>query len=146
MQEKLTDQLKDAMKAKDKILMNTLRGLKTQLKNEEIEKRKPLSESEELAVFSREAKRRKEAIEQYKQGGRNDLADQEHREMEIILTYLPKQLDENEIREIVGQVIEKVGAETLQDMGKVMGAAMQQLKGKADGKIVQQIVKEILAS
>lgn len=143
--EKLNEDLKAAMKAGDKIRLETIRGLKAQLKNREIEKGQPLSEEEELAVLQNAAKRRKEAIEQFTQGNRPERAAEEQQELEVIQAYLPKQMDESEIATLVDSVILEVGAQSPRDVGKVMGRLMPQLKGKADGKLVQKIVQKKLS-
>lgn len=142
----LDEHLKDAIKKRDKTRMSTIRGLKAHLKNEEIAKGQRLSEPDELTVIIREMKQRKEAIEQFKKGNRADLVNNETKELEIILSYLPEQIDDAEIRVVLREIIEKTGATSTQDMGRVMGAAMKELKGKADGKVVRQIVEEMLKS
>ena len=104
-----------------------------------------MNEEVEQKILLQAAKRRRDAIEMYEKGGRQELADKEKAELEIIQEFLPKQLNEDEIKEIIRKIVTDTGAEGMKDMGKVMGASMKELKGKADGKIVQNIVKEILA-
>jgi hypothetical protein len=139
--------LKVAMKAGDAIRRDTLRMLEMMIKNSEIEKKKKeegLNDAEVIEVLSRAVKQRKDSVEQYEKGGRQDLADKEKKEIEIISAYLPEQLGEEKIREIIKDVIAKTGATGKADMGKVMGAAMGQLKGQADGNMVKKIVEEAL--
>ncbi len=145
LESKIQEDLKTAMKAGDRFKVETLRGLMAQIKDERIKLRpKELTEDNVLAVIQRAVKRRKEAIELYKQGNRQDLADKEQKELELLREYLPEQLSGQEITNIVNQVIEQVGAASVRDLGKVMGAVMKQVQGKADGKEVQQIVRERL--
>ncbi|MFQ5823613.1 MAG: GatB/YqeY domain-containing protein [bacterium] len=145
LQEQLIGDLNAAMKAGDTVRLNTIRLIRAQLKDTQIAKGQNLTEDEEISVLTNAAKKRKEAIELYEKSERKDLLDKEKRELEIISTYLPKQLSEEEIEKIVNQLIEEVGAETLKDIGKVMPLAMRQLKGKADGKLVQEIVRKRLS-
>lgn len=146
LKEKIAEDLKEAMKGKDILRVNTLRMIIAAIKNYEVEKMKQASDDDVMVVLTKEAKRRKEAIEEYEKYGRSDLAEKEKRELEIIESYLPKQLTEEEIREIVMKTIEEVGATSIRDLGKVMGAVMPKLKGKADGKLVNNIVREMLES
>jgi uncharacterized protein YqeY len=144
LQEKLMNDLKAAMKAGDSLKVNTIRLLRAQMKDAQIAKGETLSEEDEIAVLTNAAKKRKEAIEIYEKSNRDDLLTKEKKELEIISAYLPKQLSQDEIEKIVTQIIAEVGAESLKDMGKVMSAAMNQLKGRADGKFVQEIVRNKL--
>jgi uncharacterized protein YqeY len=145
LQEQLTEDMKVALKAGDKIRLNTIRMIRAQLKDAQIAKGDTLTEDEEIAVLSNAAKKRKEAIEHYEKSERKDLLEKEKIELQIISNYLPKQLTDAEIGKIINQVIEEVEAKTLKDIGKVMSLAMKQLKGKADGKLVQQMVREKLS-
>ena len=146
--EKLESHLKDAMRARDEVRLRTIRSLRAALKDREIAERTasagPLSADQELAVLQKQAKQRQDAIDQYESAGRDDLASREREELEIIRQYLPAQLDVEEIRSHVQRLIQETGAKGMQDMGRVMGAAMQQLRGRADGRQVQQLVKEEL--
>ena len=146
LKEKIAEDLKEAMKGKDILRVNTLRMIIAAIKNYEVEKMRQASDDDVVVVLSREAKKRKEAIEEYEKYGRNDLAEKEKRELEIIESCLPKQLTEEEIREIVMKTIEEVGATSIKDLGKVMSVVMPRLKGKADGKLVNNIVREMLES
>ena len=145
-QEKLLEDMKSAMKSGDKLRLETIRGLRSQLKNHEIDKGRPLTDEDAVTVLTGAAKKRKESIELFKQGNRLDRASDEENELNIIQEYLPKQLTEKEISELVDQVIEEVSPTSPQDMGKVMGTLMPQVKGRADGKIVQKIVQQKLAT
>ncbi|MBS1271497.1 MAG: putative protein YqeY [Candidatus Marinimicrobia bacterium] len=143
--EQLNEDLKTAMKSKEKITLETIRSLKSMLRDKEIEKKDELSEDEQIKVLSSAAKRRHESIESYEEGGRQELADQEKAELQVIEKYLPEQMGEDDIRDLVEQIIEETGAETMQDMGRVMGKIMPKVRGKADGSQVQQIVQETLS-
>jgi len=135
-----------AMKSKDKVKMRTLRSMLSKLKLKKIELKKDLSEKQEINVINKELKNRKESFTTYSDAGRNDLAKEEKEEMDIIKTYLPKELDESKIIEIVKEVIKETGAGTIKDMGKVMKPVMEKVAGRADGKIVQTIVKKELGN
>lgn len=146
---KILDDLKSAMKAKDADRLNVLRSLKAKLLEKEISERKggeaSLSDEQVVDVLMKAAKQRKESIDQFEEGGRDDLAKKERYELEIIEDYLPEMMDEDAIRVVVKDQIEKMGAETIADMGKVMGALMGRLKGKAEGGTISRIVKEELS-
>lgn len=135
-----------AMKSKDKVKMRTLRSMLSKLKLKKIELKEDLSENQEIYVINKELKNRKESFTIYSDAGRNDLAKGEKEEMDIIKTYLPKELDESKIIEIVKEVIKETGAGTMKDMGKVMKPVMEKVAGRADGKIVQTIVKKELGN
>jgi hypothetical protein len=122
-----------------------LRLLKAALKNEQIKLGHELTEGEELKVLQREAKQRKDSIEQYSNAGRTDLADSEQHELTIIESYLPQQMSEEELAEVVNRVIDDTGAEGLPQMGVVIGAVMNEVEGRADGATVARLVKERLS-
>ncbi|WP_456454906.1 GatB/YqeY domain-containing protein [Thermovibrio sp.] len=143
--ERLKEDMKEALKAKDKVRLSTIRMLQSLIKNAEIEKRGELSEEEVISLLMKYAKQRREAIELYEKGGRQDLVEKERRELEIVESYLPKQMDEEEIRELVKEAIKATGASSLKDMGKVMQYLMPKVKGRANGSTVSKIVKESLA-
>lgn len=149
LKEKLAEDLKSAMRAKDAVRLRTIRALRAALMEKEIEQREggtaTLSEKEELAVLQKQAKQRRDAMEQYDEAGRDDLREKEEEELEIIDEYLPRQLSEDEVREIVRDIVASTGAESKADMGKVMGAAMGKLRGRADGRVVQQVAVELLS-
>ena len=144
LQEKLLDDMKTAMKSGNKVALETLRMLRSQLKNASIAKGEDLSEDNVMSVLYKEAKKRKESLELYKQGGREDLAEKEEMEMQIIMSYLPEALSEDELEKIVDKAVVETEADSLRDMGKVMGLVMPQVKGRADGKVVQEMVKKKL--
>lgn len=139
--ENINQDLKSAMKAKEKLEVDTLRTVIAQLKNERIKLQKDLTPEQELAIVMNAAKKRKEAIEIYKSSVRHDLLEKEKKELEIISKYLPKQLSDREVEDVIVAVIKNVSASGMKDMGQVMAEAMKELKGKTDGKKVQQIVR-----
>ena len=141
----LSNDLKNAMKAHDRIRVNTLRLLISQIKKTKIDLGKDLSAEQELSVLLTAAKRRKEAIQAYESGNRLDLLEIESQELDIISEYLPKQMSEDEIEKEIDEIIKAAGASSMKDLGKIMTEVMQRLKGKADGKKVQTIVRSKLA-
>ena len=147
--DQLPEDLKQAMKAKDRVRLRTIRSLRAALKEKEIEERQDgearLSEEQVLAVVQKQAKQRRDAIIQYEQAGRDDLVAKEREELEIIEAYLPKQLGDDEIRRVVQEIVTTTGASSMRDMGKVMGAAIEQLKGRADGRRISEIAKALLS-
>ena len=143
--DQLRSDLRDAMRARDVLRRNTIRMLEAAIKNAEIDKRgQELAEADILAILQRQVKQRRESIEQFRQGGREDLAEQEELEIEIIEHYLPAQLARDEIEARARAVIEQVGASGPGDRGKVMGMLMRELRGEADGSIVNAVVGELL--
>ena len=146
--DQLQKDLVEAQKAKDELKVSTLRLLLGAVKNFAIAKESASynpSDEEIVSVIQKEIKQRKESIESYKSGNRQDLADKEGKELEILQAYLPEQMSEEEARKLVDQAISETGASSMQDMGKVMGNLMPKVKGKADGSFVNQIVKEKLS-
>lgn len=145
----ILDELKTAMKQKSADRLRVLRSLKAKILEKEISKRKggesELSDEQVVEVLVKAAKQRKESIDQFGEGGRDDLVEKEKEELEIIEEFLPEMMDEDEVRTEVQKQIEKLGATGMQDMGKVMGVMMGQLKGKADGSMVSRVVKEELS-
>lgn len=142
--------LKSAMKAKEADRLRVLRSLKAKILEKEISERTggeaEISDEQTVEVLMKAAKQRKESIEQFEKGDRADLAEKENQELQIIESYLPEMLSEEEVREATRNQIEKMGASSMADMGKVMGAMMGQLKGKADGSVVSKVVKEELSN
>lgn len=132
-----------ALKEKDQDKAGILQIVSAELKNEEIEKG-DLSEEQQVAVVRSQVKKLNDSIEQFKKGGRRDLADRDMRQKEILEKYLPSLMSTDEIKSIVSEVISETGAKSMSDMGKVMGAVMPQLKGKADGSDVKAVVEESL--
>ncbi len=142
--DRMNEDMKAAMKAKDKFTLSVLRMLRSEIKNEEIAKKEKLNDEAVVQVLSRELKKRKDAAEEYRKFHREDTAAELDKEAQIILSYLPEQLSEEEITEIVKKAVEKTGAQSKKDMGKVMGEIMPELKGRADGRLVNQIVQSFL--
>ncbi len=138
-------ELKEAMKARDAERRDALRLILNALKNSEKELQRPLSEDEELQVLQRERKRRVEAAEAFRSGGRDEQADSEERELAILEEFMPAPLSEEAIEEIVDDVIAEVGATSMAHLGRVMADVMPQIAGRADGSVVSQIVREKLA-
>jgi uncharacterized protein YqeY len=143
--ETIEDEIKEAMKARDAERRDALRLIVNALKNSEKELQRPLSEDEELQVLQRERKRRVEAAEAFRSGGREEQAAAEERELEILEEFMPAPLGEEEIEEIVDDVIAEVGATSMADLGRVMADVMPQIAGRADGSVVSQLVREKLA-
>ncbi|NEN90817.1 MAG: GatB/YqeY domain-containing protein [Okeania sp. SIO3H1] len=150
LKDRITEDIKVAMKAKDKVRLETVRSIKKVILEEEANARAAgkdsLTETQEMDILTRLAKQRRDSIEQYTKAGRQELADGEAAELAILEEYLPKQLSDEDIAQVVDEIIAQVGANSPKDMGKVMGPAMQKLKGKADGKKVQEAVKARLNS
>ena len=146
LQEKIQSHLADAMKSKDQLRLSVLRMMKTAVKNKEIERMKPLDEGEAIAVLNTLVKQRKDSAEQFRTGGREEMATKEEAEIKIIEEYLPAAASEDDIRNAIGEAIQETGASSMKDMGKVMKATMARLAGKtADGSRVSQLVKEKLS-
>ncbi len=149
LKDRIGDEIKAAMKARDKVRLETVRSIKKAILEKEISVRpqgqEVLNEAQEIELLTQLAKQRRDSIEQYTEAGRQDLADREAQELAILEEYLPAQMSDAEIAAAVEAAIAKVGATSPKDMGKVMGPIMQELKGRADGKKIQAIVKEKLA-
>ncbi len=144
LKQKLNDDLRQALKARDKRRSSVIRLILSAIHNSEIAKRASLEDTDILGVIAKEAKQRNESIEAFNQGGRQDLVNQEEAELAIIKEYLPEQMSRDEIITAARKVIEEVGAQGRQDMGKVMAKLMSQLKGKAEGKVINEVVSELL--
>ena len=142
----LQEELKTAMKAKDKATLTGLRNIIGKLKAQRIDKGDDLTDQECIQILQSSVKQLKDSIEQYEKGGRDDLAKVEAFELKLIEKYLPEQLSEEEIRISVQNTIKSTGAKSMQDMGRVMGSVMKNLAGAVDGKVVQKIVQEKLSS
>ena len=142
--EKVQADMYTAMKSGDKEKANTLRNVLSKLKDKQIEKREALSNEEEIKILQTLVKQRKESIELYEKGKRNELVAIERQEMEIINSYLPKMMSDDSIKNVVKSVIESSGANSMADMGKVMPEVMKQGKGLIDGKTAQKFVSEML--
>lgn len=148
--EKINNEIKEAMKAKDSVRLTTLRSVKAALLEKEISIRQggsaELSEQHELEVLVALAKKRKESIEQFENAGRNDLAGKEKAELEILNLFLPKPLSDEDVKKRLHEIISETGATSMKDIGKVMPVAMKEFKGRADGKLVQDTLKSLLGS
>ncbi|HIW32511.1 MAG TPA: GatB/YqeY domain-containing protein [Candidatus Paenibacillus intestinavium] len=142
--DRLIDDMKQAMKSQDKLKLSTIRMMRASVKNLEIDLKRPLDDSEVLDVLSREIKQRKDSLQEFEKAGRDDLVVNLATEIDIISKYLPEQLTEEEIQEIVRQTIQELGASSKADMGKVMGALMPKTKGRADGRLVNNAVQQFL--
>ncbi|GIO13384.1 hypothetical protein J19TS2_29390 [Cohnella xylanilytica] len=142
--ERLNEDMKQAMRAQDKFRLSTIRMVRASVKNQEIELRRPLEDNEVLDILSREVKQRKDSLQEFTKAGRDDLAKDLQAEIDIIAQYLPEQLTEEDIKAIVTQTIQETGASSKADMGKLMGALMPKVKGRADGKLVNQVVQQFL--
>ena len=145
LKQRLTDELKQAMKGGDAVKRSTLRLLMASINNAEIAKRAALEDSDILGIIAKEVKRHQESIEAFKQGNRPDLVSKEEAEMAILQGYLPQQISRDEIVEAARSVIAEVGAQGPSDKGKVMPKLIAQLKGKADGKEINEVVTELLS-
>ena len=161
LEEKIEADLKKALLDRNELILSTLRMLradlvnkkkqkrfqvlsKEQISEKEIDEKTNLSDEEIIQIISSQIKKRKESIEAYEKGGRKDLAERERKEMEILKRYLPRQLSENEIEKMAKETIERLGASSIKDMGKVMKELSEKMKGRADGKLVAEIVKRLL--
>lgn len=142
--EQLTNDMKEAMKAKDKVTLGVVRMVKSSVSNEQIKLGHDLTADEELAVLSREMKQRVEELESYKDADREDLAEEIQGQIDVLKRYMPEQMSEEEVVAVVKETIAEVGASSKADLGKVMGALMPKVKGKADGKLVSQTVQSLL--
>ena len=143
--DKIQKDMYKAMKEKEKERINALRNIIGKLKYRYIDKGDKLTEQEEIKVIQSLAKQRRESIELYKQGGRNDLVETETKELSIIEEYLPQAMSEEEVRRLVRKTVKETGAESMSDLGKVMPLVMKKGAGKVDGKIAQKILRELLS-
>ena len=141
LKETLNNDIKSAMKTKDKETLAVLRMIKTAVQAAEIDKKEELNAEEELTILAREAKQRRESLAEFVKAGRDELVAKTEAEIEIVERYLPKQLSVEEVKEVIATVAEKIGETTQKEFGKLMGAVMQELKGKADGNVIKEQVK-----
>lgn len=142
---KINEDMVAAAKAKDTIRLSTLRMLKTALHNKEIDLRRPLQAEEAMQVLSNMAKQRKDSIEQFAKGGRPDLVEKERAELKILQEFMPEQISDDDVEDLIKKIIAEVGAVSVKDMGKVMKALMPQIIGRADGKTAGEKVKALLS-
>ncbi|MBN2281245.1 MAG: GatB/YqeY domain-containing protein [Candidatus Marinimicrobia bacterium] len=143
-QTQLKNDMMTAMKAKDTEKLNAIRMIRAAIQSKKLELNQELTEEDVMGVLIKAAKQRRDSITSYREGGREDLVAEEEKELSIIESYLPRQMDESEVTKIVEEVIASTGAVSLRDMGKVMAAIMPKIKGKADGNLVNTIVKSKL--
>lgn len=143
--ERLSEDLKKTLKAGEKDALSVIRMIKAAIKNKEIEKGTPLSDEEINGVLLSLARQRKESIEQFSRANRHDLVEKETRELSIIKSYMPRQLTEEELKVIIEDAIKEIGAGSQKDTGKVMKFVMAKVKGQVDGKLVSELVKNLLA-
>ncbi len=144
MQDQLMSDLKEAMKAKDKVRKLTITMLRSQIKQVEVDSRADVTEEQIVDIIAKQVKQKKAAIEEFEKADRTDLVDEANEEINVLMAYLPEQLSEEDIRALVQETIDAVGAASQKDMGKVMGALSPKTKGKADNKLVSQVVRELL--
>jgi uncharacterized protein YqeY len=146
LKQKLSDDLKQAMRDGDTIKKSTIRMLMAAITNAEIARQAKMEDSDILGIISKEVRQRRESIEAFKQGGRQDLIDKEEAEIGVLQGYLPQQMSREEIAEAVRKVVAEVGAEGPGDKGKIMPKLIAQLKGRADGREINEVVTELLSS
>jgi len=146
LQEKVMDKMKEAMKTKDKVALESLRAIKSEilLAQTKSAASAELTKDEEIKLLQKLVKQRKDSAAIYKDQGRNDLAEPELAQIEVISQFLPVQMSDEEVKKVVAEIMKKVGATSMKDMGKVMGLASAQLAGKADGKAISTAVKQLL--
>lgn len=146
LEEKLLEEMKQAMKTNDKIRLSTIRMIRSSSKNKEIELRRKLEDEDIFKVIQGMVRKGEESIEQFQAGGRNDLVEKEKMEIEILKSFLPQPISQEEIIKIIDETIQETQASSLKDLGKVMKAVIPRLGGKADGKVINQLVKERLST
>lgn len=144
--EQLIEAMKTAMKARDSLRLNAIRLIRTAIKNREIDERRELNDQEVIGVLSTLVKQRKESAQVYREGGRPELAEKEEQELAIIQEFLPTQLGEEEIRAIIEAAVSETGAASMKDMGKVMKVVSGKTLGRADGRLVSELVKARLSA
>jgi uncharacterized protein YqeY len=142
--EKLSDDLKNALKSGNKEKLSVLRMIKAAMQNREIEKKASLTDEDIYRILQTHIRQRKDSIEQFSKGGRQDLVDKETRELSIIQSYLPLQLSEEELKEIIQDAVRETNANSMKDLGRVIKFVMEKVKGQVDGKLVNQLVKDVL--
>ena len=145
LEEKLVEEMKQAMKSNDKLRLSTIRMIRSALKNKEIELRKKLEDEDIVKVVQVMVRKGEESVEQFQAGGRMDLVEKEKREIEILKSFLPQPLSQEEILKIIDQSIQETQASSPKDIGKVMKSVIPKIGGKADGKLINQLVKEKLS-
>ncbi len=144
LRDRLTEEMKDAMKAKDELRLSTIRLVRSAVRNKEIDLKREMDDQEVIETISSLVKQRRESIRLFTEAGRDDLVAKEEKELAILLSFLPQQLSREEVAELVVKVVAECGAQGVKDMGKVMKALMPHVAGRADGKMVSEVVKEKL--
>ncbi len=146
LKQRLQSDLKDAMKQKDTFKRDVIRFVMSAIKQIEVDERKELSDADIEAILVKQIKQRNDSIQQFREGGREDLVEKNEKELEILRSYLPEPMSEDEVREIIKEIVEETGAQGMKDMGKVMGAAKSKIGSRAEGRVINQIAKELLNS
>ncbi|WP_457595842.1 GatB/YqeY domain-containing protein [Hydrogenimonas sp.] len=145
LKERLQADLKTAMKEKDTFKRDVIRFVMSAIKQIEVDERKELTDADIEAILQKQIKQRNDAIEQFRSGGREDLVEQNEKELAILRSYLPEPMSEEEVKEILKDIIAETGAQSMKDMGKVMGAAKAKIGSRAEGRLINQIAKELLS-
>jgi len=145
LEERLNEEMKQAMKSNDKLRLSTIRMIRSAVKNKEIEQRKKLDDNDIAKVIQGMVRKSEESIDQFQAGGRMDLVEKEKKEIEILKSFLPQPMSHEEMLRIIDQSIEETQSSSIKDLGKVMKSVMPKLGGKADGKLINQLVKERLS-
>lgn len=144
LKEKLSEDMRSAMRTRDEVKLSTIRLVRSAIKNQEIDKGRELSDDEVVTVLMSEAKKRREAVEGAELAGRDDIAAKERAELDVLKQYLPEQIGESELEEIVRGIITEVGATSMKDKGRVMPVLMQRVRGRADGRLASEVVDRLL--
>lgn len=144
LKDRLTNDLKESMKKKELVRKSVITLIRADIKQYEVDNRVELDDEKILTLIAKQMKQRKDALEEFKKADRTDLIEQTNEEIQILSLYLPEQLDDDELEEIVRKVVDDVGATSMKDMGKIMGKAMPLVNGRADGKRINEMVKKIL--
>ena len=142
LKEQLTNDLKESMKNKEQVKKSVVTLVRAAIKQKEVDERVELDDNAVMDIISKQLKQRKDALDEFKKAARDDLISQTEKEIEILLSYLPKQLTDDELRDYIKKAVEQVNATSIKDMGKIMGILMPQVKGKADGKRINNLVSE----
>ncbi len=145
LEERLVEEMKEAMRASDKLRLSTIRMVRSSLKNKEIDLRRKLEDEEVIRVIQGMVRKGEESIEQFQMGGRTDLVEKEKKEIEILKSFLPQPISQEELIRVINETIQETQATSLKDLGKVMKSVMPKLGGKADGRLINQLVKERLS-
>ncbi|MCP4396876.1 MAG: GatB/YqeY domain-containing protein [bacterium] len=146
LKKRLIQEMKEAMKQKEQIRLGAIRQIRSTIKYKEIEQKEELNDEGVLKVIATLVKQHKDSIEQFTNGGREELAEKEQAELKVLETYLPQQMSEEEVKALVREAVEAVGAASMKDIGKIMKYVMPKAQGRADGKLVNQFVKELLGA